>query len=169
MKIINIWSRSPEPLCHLSNFAHHVFMLDEVLCQSLEGFLQALTTDRYDEQMEICQLIGYAAKKRAKNWRPKQQLYWQNETYDRHGQDYQRLLDRAYLACARQNPRFVEILLSTGDAILTHDIGKTDPNYTIMTQDEYCDRLMVLRELIKQGDLPTATQILSLQPAPGVI
>lgn len=100
-------------------------------------------------QEHVATLVGIAAKKKGheKDWRRTQTLWWNGEPIDRHSQDYQVLLDVAYEALF-QNEKFRNALYITGDAVLTHNIGKTNPSETILTQKEFCSRLMSLRKKI---------------------
>lgn len=68
--------------------------------------------------------------------------------YYRKGKDYQNLLDRAYEELSK-NEGFRSALLATPDANLTHSIGKSKKNDTILTRSEFCSRLMKLRDKIK--------------------
>ena len=101
-------------------------------------------------QKEICKLVGYTAKKRGygKNWWTKQTLYWQEKAYKRDSEDYQDLLDKAY-ECLSHNDGFCKALLATQNATLTHSIGKRKINETVLTQQEFCSRLMKLRDKLK--------------------
>lgn len=36
-------------------------------------------------------------------------------------------------------------MLASGDAVLTHSMGRRDPSETVLTQAEFCRRLTVLR------------------------
>ncbi|MBS1722670.1 MAG: hypothetical protein JSS66_06625 [Armatimonadetes bacterium] len=140
------------PAASLSNFSPHKFVFDGVECASMEGWLQSLKFKNPDMQEYICSLVGFAAKKagKAKDWRREQKLYWQGLEFDRHGEDYQALLDRAYTALCEQSSSFRNALERTGDAVLKHSIGRTDPKETILTRTEFCSRLMKLREKLKQ-------------------
>ena len=69
---------------------------------------------------------------------------------DRHSKEYQDLIDKAY-DCISKNDGFRRALLATGNATLTHSIGKRDESKTILTEREFCSRLMRLRnELNKE-------------------
>lgn len=138
------------PASSLSNFAPHPFVIDGVECASMEGFLQSLKFASPDIQVEVCKLVGYAAKKRgaSKNWRESQTLWWRGVAYDRKGKNYQNLLDRAYEELSK-NEGFRSALLATRDSNLTHSIGKSKKNDTILTRSEFCSRLMKLRDKIK--------------------
>ena len=152
---MDIGSKRGFPAGTLSNFAPHPFIIDGVECSSMEGFLQALKFDKPHIQAVVCQMVGLQAKrrgsKRNKHWKRAQKLWWQGKEYDRHGAEYQQLLDRAYDALA-QNPGFRKALLATGDAVLTHSMGKSKESDTTLTEREFCSRLTKLRERIKQEE-----------------
>ena len=136
----------------LSNFARYEFKYDRIPCQSMEGLLQSLKFHNAATQIQICQLVGYEAKKAGKtapiNWKVNQELYWQGYKFDRHGDKYQEFLNEIYLALSR-NAEFREALMATGHAHLSHSIGNNDPRETILTEIEFCGRLLVLRSLIE--------------------
>lgn len=98
----------------------------------------------------VCLLVGKAAKFRGKNknWQKTQTLYWKGQEIKRDSQEYQDLLDRAYEALS-QNTGFQKALLATKDAVLTHSIGRTNPNETVLTRTEFCSRLMKIRERLE--------------------
>lgn len=144
---MDIGSRNGYPSSSLSNFAPHPFVIDGVECNSMEGFLQSLKFESIDMQKYVCTLVGRAAKFKGKNkaWWKTQTLYWQGEAIDRHSEAYQDLLNRAYNALY-QNQGFKRALEATKDCKLTHSIGRKDPSHTILTQSEFCSRLMKLRD-----------------------
>ena len=150
---MDIGSKHGYPASALSNFAPHPFCFDGVACSSMEGFLQSLKFSNPAMQAHICSLVGLAAKKagRKKNWQRNQTLYWQNNLYKRDSQEYQELLDRAYVALTRQSESFRTALSATGDAVLTHSMGRTSEKETILTQSEFCRRLMSMRKRITIG------------------
>ena len=151
---MDIGSGSGYPSAALSNFAPHPFVIDGIECASMEGFLQSLKFSNPDMQKEVCKLVGKAAKFKGKKkkWWQTQTLYWQGQEIDRHSQEYQQLLDRAYAALA-QNDSFRRALLATGTAALTHSIGKSNPSETVLTKAEFCGRLARLREQIQKEQL----------------
>ena len=151
---MDIGSGTGFPSCALSNFAPHPFIIDGVECNSMEGFLQSLKFSNPDMQKEICKLVGKAAKFKGKKkkWWQTQTLFWRGQEIDRHSEEYQVLLDRAFAALA-QNSGFRKALLATGDAVLTHSIGKSNPSETVLTKAEFCNRLERLREKIKKEQL----------------
>ena len=148
---MNVGSKNGYPASALSNFSPHPFVFDGIQCSSMEGWLQSLKHSNPEMQKHICTLVGYAAKKSSKhkNWQRNQTLYWQGVEYDRQGDEYQKLLDRAYEAMAA-NDSFRRALLASGDAVLTHSMGRTNSKETILTQSEFCGRLMRLRERMRE-------------------
>lgn len=147
---MDIGSGNGYPCSSLSNFAPHPFIIDGVQCNSMEGFLQSLKFSNPDMQVEVCKLVGKAAKFKGKKkkWWKDQTLYWQGVPMKRDSQEYQELLDRAYLELSK-NESFKRALLATKDSVLTHSIGKRDSTQTILTTREFCGRLMKLRSELK--------------------
>ena len=149
---MDIGSGTGWPSAALSNFAPHPFIIDGVECASMEGFLQSLKYKEPDMQVEVCKLVGKAAKfkgKKKKWWRT-QTLYWQGQEFKRDSQEYQDLLDRAFDALA-QNTGFQKALLATGKATLTHSIGKSKETETVLTKQEFCSRLTKIRDILQEG------------------
>lgn len=147
---MDIGSGSGWPAAALSNFAPHPFVIDGVACASMEGFLQSLKFKEPEMQKEVCKLVGKAAKfkgKKKKWWR-EQTLHWQGQKLKRDSQEYQDLLDKAFLALST-NASFQKALLATGDATLTHSIGKNKQSETVLTKQEFCSRLMKIRKELK--------------------
>lgn len=151
---MNIGSKSGYPSSALSNFAPHRFYFDNVDCWSMEGLLQSFKFDKIPIQEEVCSLVGINAKMRGKHkdWYKTQTLHWRGVEYKRDSDEYQELLDRAYMALA-SNSSFRRALLATGDAVLQHTMGKRKISETVLTQREFCSRLTNLRELIRQNKI----------------
>lgn len=151
---MDIGSGNGYPDGALSNFAPHPFELDGVKIASMEGFLQSLKFKPIEMQEHICSLVGMAAKRKGakKNWRESQTLYWRGVAYKRDSKEYQELLDRAYAALA-QNDGFRRALLASGNAVLTHSIGKIKESETVLTRSEMCSRLTKLRSQIQRGEI----------------
>jgi predicted NAD-dependent protein-ADP-ribosyltransferase YbiA (DUF1768 family) len=151
---MDIGSKRGYPSSALSNFAPHPFIFEGVPCASMEGFLQSLKFDKPHIQAEVCKLVGIGAKRRGKDrntaWKVAQKLWWCGTAYDRHGSDYQALLDRAYIALTQQHEGFRKALLASQDAVLIHTIGRSKESETVLTQSEFCSRLTKLRELLKR-------------------
>jgi predicted NAD-dependent protein-ADP-ribosyltransferase YbiA (DUF1768 family) len=150
---MDIGSGSGYPSASLSNFTPHPFELDGVSCTSMEGFLQSLKFSNPDMQVEICKLWGGHAKKKGarknKHWKRTQTLHWRGNPINRHSDEYQELLDRAYNALA-ENDGFQKALLATGSATLTHSMGRSKENETILTVREFCGRLTRIRSRLQK-------------------
>lgn len=144
---MDIGSSKSYPAGTLSNFSPHPFELDGVKCASMEGFLQSLKFKSPEMQEQICGLVGIAAKRaeRKKKWFRTQTLYWRGRELKRDSEAYQVLLNRAYNALD-ENSSFRKALLATGNAVLKHSIGKNKESDTVLTQREFCSRLMHLRD-----------------------
>lgn len=151
---MNIKSGERYPACALSNFAPHRFVVDGVECYSMEGFLQSLKFKNPEMQKEVCKMVGAKAKQFGANkrWYEKQILYWKGTPISRHSKYYQDLLDKAYEALA-ENTKFKRALLATGNAKLTHNIGKANANETILTKKEFISRLVKIRKRLLNGEL----------------
>lgn len=144
---MDIGSGSGYPSAALSNFAPHPFEIDGVQCNSMEGFLQSLKFESVDMQRHVCTLVGKAAKFKGKKkkWFQKQELYWNGVIYKRDSDEYQNLLNRAYNALYK-NDSFRKALEATKGMNLTHSIGKSKKNETVLTSSEFCNRLTYLRD-----------------------
>jgi len=147
---MDIGSGTGYPSSALSNFAPHPFEVDGVKCNSMEGFLQSLKFKNSEMQEYVCTLVGKQAKfkGKGKRWYVSQTLWWRGKSIDRHGQEYQNLLDKAYSELYK-NDGFKRALLATRDSSLTHSIGKKDSHHTVLTTQEFCSRLIKLRDNLK--------------------
>lgn len=145
---MNISSGSSYPASSLSNFAGHRFIIDDIECYSMEGFLQSLKFKSVEMQEAVCKLVGKAAKRKGagKNWQRTQTLYWKGLEIKRSSKEYQDLLDRAYNAMYEQSDSFKKALNASGKGTLTHSMGKTNHNQTVLTVSEFCGRLIRLRD-----------------------
>ncbi len=149
--IIDIHSKADYPASALSNFTNHSFVFNAVACRSMEGLLQSLKFQDIATQNAVCQMDGPAAKEKGMtvDWRPFQTLWWQGQPMSRQGDDYQQFLTSVFMALYTQNEDARMALLSTGDAELIHSIGVQDACETVLTEREFCSRLMNVRNLLK--------------------
>ncbi len=157
-KAIDIWSKSPYPANVLSNLHNNTFVIDNVSCTSMEGFLQSLKYKDVDMQKAICQLAGKAAKEKTNiDWQANQQVYWRGSIIDRQSYAFQTLILRAYQALFYQNEDFRNALLSTAGQTLYHSRGESNPYKTILTEQEFCSILTNMRDsyLKKIAEQPT--------------
>lgn len=109
--------------------------------------MQGLKFSNSAMQEYVCTLVGKSAKFKGKRkkWYKEQVLYWRGIPIQRASKEYQDLLDRAYMALY-QNAGFRKALEATGKATLTHSIGKNKITETVLTTQEFCGRLMRLRD-----------------------
>ncbi|MBI4149717.1 hypothetical protein HY491_04680 [Candidatus Woesearchaeota archaeon] len=144
---MDIRSGNGWPAAALSNFAPHAFVFRGVAAASMEGLLQSFKEKNSQRQEFVCTLVGKKAKftgKKKKWWRT-QTLWWQGKPIDRHSDEYQQMLDEAFLAMFTQNERASHALLATGNAVLTHRLGKADQSQTVLTRQEFVSRLTSIR------------------------
>lgn len=59
------------------------------------------------------------------------------------------MLDRAYDALS-ENTSFQKALLATGNSTLTHEIGKSKENETVLTKREFISRLYKIRDRLQK-------------------
>ncbi len=145
---IDIYSKGEYPANVLSNFYPNSFVFDDVLCHSMEGFLQSLKYKNPKKQKKICEKIGKEAKKYSKRawlWKFTGHLYWKKKKYHRLSDDFKRLIYQAYQAMYKQNPIFQEALEVAKGYRLKHSIGHHNPRKTILTEEEFISILNHLR------------------------
>lgn len=148
---VDISSRAEFPINLLSNFADTNFQLDGVNIKSMEGFLQSLKTSDPDKQLQICSLSGLRAKgvgkklNKLRNYDFKH-LYWNGKKYNRETQEYNDLLKRAYKARYYADENFRFALEYTENRILKHSLGGDDIKRTLLTENEFVQILMQLRD-----------------------
>ena len=142
---------SSDPEDALSNLASNAFVFRGVPCASMEGVLQSLKFGDPEKHRQVCTLTGHFARKEGLGvrWFDTQTLWWDGEPYKRDSEEYQQLLDEAYEQMFRQNDRAREILLSTGERELKHSIGGRTIEKTVLTQHEFCSRLMKIRAQLR--------------------
>lgn len=137
----------------LSNLYPWPFVLDDVQCGSIEGFLQSLKFSDPDEQVAVATLHGpeaFLTGQHGNDWKETQVLWWRGKKFPRTYKKYQALLTRAYDACFDQNAGFIAALYETGALVLSHDMGKTNQTQSTLTQMEYLVQLYRLRARAQQ-------------------
>ena len=145
---MDIGSGTGWPSATLSNFAPHPFVIDGVECASMEGFLQSLKFKEPAMQVEVCKLVGKAAKFKGKKkkWWKTQTLHWNGVEYARDSKEYQELLDRLYQTVYDQNENYRRDIQSCRGVTFTHSIGNNKKSETVLTSQEFCSRLTKLRD-----------------------
>jgi len=152
---MDIGSRGKYPANALSNFAARSFVFRGVPVASMEGLLQSFKVKDAEAQKHMCTLIGITAKRAGahKNWQSTQTLYWQGKPIARDSDEYQEMLDEAYNNMFDQSPKARAALMATGQAQLTHSIGRIKKPETVLTRQEFCSRLMNKRRSINHTKL----------------
>jgi len=145
---IDIKSQAPGAIGRLSNYTARRFVFDGISCGSLEGVLQSLKCPDPQKQVEICALAGGEAKHAGSlyDWKAEQTLYWQGQTFPRQSDEYQRLLDRLYLAVYEQDEGFRRDISEIKGKNVDHRMGLSDPEKTVLTRQEFVQRLKGLSE-----------------------
>jgi len=145
---MDIGSKSKWPARQLSNFAVSPFVFDNVVCASMEGFIQALKRKDEGIQHYGCMLVGIGAKRWGsgpKWWsRPQhKQLFWRGVGFEAHGEQHLLLIEGALRAKFTQHDGSKRALLATNNSNLTHSIGRN--NKTSLKASDFCRLLTKIR------------------------
>ena len=150
---LDIRSNGLYPSNVLSNLCSNDFRFDGLICGSMEGFLQSLKRKELDKQRQICSMKGGNARKMSvTSWQTDQIVWWKGQAIDRHSEEYQQLIRRAYQAMFEQNERFRTALMQTRGMNLAHSCGEVNPYKTILTPAELCGILTNLRDSYDKRD-----------------
>ena len=148
---LDIHSALPYPSGTLSNFTNHPFDWQGNRVESLEGFFQGLRFKEPEEQRRVWLMSGVEAKREGKRRKIiNHTLYLYGKPFNRHSEFYQVLIRRVYFTMAANSTSFRRALLATGNKTLTHSIGKSDPNETMLTVNEFCGILTEIRNIISE-------------------
>ena len=138
---------SNSPDYYLCRFAPNRFILDNIQCGSIGGFLSALTESNIEKQKEIYGLNNRKAETSSSFTSEKEQnLYWNGRVYNRHGAEYQQLVRRAFQAMFDQCTSFRCALEEFGGRRLGDSSARTNTFDTVLTEQEYCSILTDLRK-----------------------
>ena len=150
---LDIRSNGAYPSGVLSNLCSNGFRFEGMVCGSMEGFLQSLKQKDRDKQRQICSMKGGNARKHSvTSWQTDQIVWWKGVAIDRQGEEYQKLIRRAYQAMFDQSERFRAALMQTRGITLTHSSGEANPYKTILTEQEFCQILTEMREAYDKRD-----------------
>lgn len=144
-EILDIYSKGEYPANVLSNFHPKKFVFDGVECASMEGFLQSLKFKNEKRQREICALVGIDAKNKGQHkflWKITGNVYWLGKRYKRKGEEFTRLIFRAYRQLYSQNEDFRLALQSAKGKKIIHSIGKNKKGQTILTAGEFINCIL---------------------------
>jgi hypothetical protein len=153
MMVIELGYREKGVGHRLSNLFPYPFIFRGWEYGSIEGLLQSLKFEDPEAQAELAGLHGYLAFKTGQlgnGWKKTQTLWCQEHSYARMSPEYQQLLTDAYDACLEQNVGFVQAFIDSGNAVLTHSIGKHDSSDTTLTASEYLIQMYRLRAIVQQ-------------------
>ena len=113
--------------------------------------MQSLKTPDIEMQKKICSEVGSKAKGYGKKLNKKRNydfihLYWNGKRYNRLSKEYRNLLERAYRAKYEADDDFRFALEYTEGRVLKHSLGGKDNTRTLLTEKEFVDILMNLRD-----------------------
>ena len=139
----------------LSNFTERDFSFDEIHCRSIESVLQSFRFPDMVVQADICGMGAKEARQAEsdEDWKETGILYWMGRPYQRQGQEYQALLDRLYQSVYEQDKSFRVETILCHNADLRVKRWSRSPQVTLLTQDEFLDRLKAL------GSLPSGDKL----------
>lgn len=150
--MIDIFSGGNYPSGALSNFNRYPFIFIGLKIESMEGFLQGLKFKSISEQNELFSLYGLKAKRIGSKKKIKDQiLYIQGRPIHRLSEKYFKIVRLAYFTMAKSNPDFCKALLATGNKQIRHSVGKSDKMSTILTENEFCDILTEIRDVLRRN------------------
>lgn len=151
-EVIDIKFRGDNLEKRLSNLYPYKFVIDGLIMESFEGFIQSLRSpdERFKEQSYT--LSGFVAWKKGQgvNWWDKQEVYWLGKTIDRQSEEYTNLITHAYDCMFEQNIEFKNSLKESLPYKLIHTIGKTNKYKTLLTNKEFLGQLNRLREKLNE-------------------
>ena len=138
----------------LSNLYPYEFEFRGFRLQSIESFFQATKFQDPDIQRLVFAYKGTDAyhiqAASSYHWKETGILYWQGTPINRYGQDYERLVDEAYIAAA-QNPFYRQALKNVTKPII-HSIGQTSKSESIFNREEFERQINSLSAFIKDID-----------------
>jgi hypothetical protein len=114
----------------------------------IEPLLVAAKFPDPEEQLHIIanlQSFDAWAYGRKQVWQDDQTLYWMGEGMNRHSLEYTTFVCEMYHDLYDQNMEARGALISTGDGVLKHSIGGTDPHWTVLTRNVFCHILTNIR------------------------
>jgi len=150
-KIINIRFHGDGLAKKLSNLYPYAFELDGIQYASMEAFIGSLRTPSLIEKQKLYQTSGMNSWYLGHNfsWYEKQEVYCKDKAISRHSQEYDDLITAAFDALFT-NEEFKQALKETGDCKLTHSVGKTAKDKTLLTRKEFIEHLNRLRDKLSE-------------------
>ena len=117
----------------------------------MEAFFGSLRTPDLQEKQKLYSTYGMDSwfKGHRFSWYEKQEVYYKYKVINRHSQEYENLITAAFDALFT-NEEFKQALTEAGDMKLTHKIGKTAKDKTLLTRKEFVGHLNRLRKKLNE-------------------
>lgn len=151
MEIINIRFNGENLAKRLSNLYPYQFTFEGITYGSMEAFIGSLRTPSFIEKQKLYSTYGmeswYMGHKFS--WYEKQEVYYKDKAISRHSQEYDDLITAAFDALYT-NEDFKQTLRESGSCKLTHTIGKTAKDKTLLTRKEFIGHLNRLRDKLNE-------------------
>ena len=135
----------------LSNLYPYLFDLDGITYASMEAFFGSLRTSDLQEKQKLYSTFGMDSwyKGHRFSWYEKQEVYYKDKAINRHSPEYDNLITAAFDALFA-NEDFKQALKESADMKLTHSIGKTVKDKTLLTRKEFIGHLTRLRNKLNE-------------------
>jgi hypothetical protein len=162
MEIINIRFKGENLEKRLSNLYPYSFEFEfeGIIYSSMEAFFGTLRTPSLFDKQKLYNTSGmeswYLGHKFT--WYEKQEVYYKDKVISRHSVEYDELITAAFDALFT-NEDFKEALRESGDCKLTHTIGKTAKDKTLLTRKEFTGHLNRLRNKLYERKFYDLSQL----------
>ena len=148
---INIRFRGINLEKRLSNLYPYQFDFDGITYASMEAFFGSLRTPDFIEKQKLYSTFGIDSwyKGHKFSWYEKQEVYYKDKTINRDSREYENLITAAFDALFT-NEEFKQALRESGNCKLTHTVGKTAKDKTLLTRKEFIGHLNRLRTKLNE-------------------
>ena len=135
----------------LSNLYPYQFEFDGITYASMEAFFGSLRTPDFIEKQKLYSTFGIDSwyKGHKFSWYEKQEVYYKDKTINRDSREYENLITAAFDALFT-NEEFKQALRESGNCKLTHTVGKTAKDKTLLTRKEFIGHLNRLRTKLNE-------------------
>ncbi len=148
---INIRFRGINLEKRLSNLYPYQFEFDGITYASMEAFFGSLRTPDFIEKQKLYSTFGIDSwyKGHKFSWYEKQEVYYKDKTINRDSREYENLITAAFDALFT-NEEFKQALRESRNCKLTHTVGKTAKDKTLLTRKEFIGHLNRLRTKLNE-------------------
>ncbi len=133
----------------LSNLFPYEFYFKGYKFSSAEGFFQGIKFKDKKARKLVYKMSGLNSNRIKAatdfDWQKNQTILFENKEIDRHGKEYENLVDELYVSML-QNPLYVGALKAVKDKYILHAIGEPDSNLTVFTRYEFEKELNCLKD-----------------------